>query len=126
MVLRCAIDTRVDIVTADSEAAAIADVIGRAFASRTPPDLPLLSAVAAPIPHARLAELAGQVIVPTPPVVPPKIHVVGILQIAQMYRSTVITDSAAAREKLIDFFAHYGIEIDFTVARAVATAQAGS
>lgn len=123
VVLRCAVDTRVDIVAATSERAAIADTIARAFKSPTPPDLPLISTHAAPIPRATLAELADRVI--TAPTVPPRpvIHVVGILQIAKTYAAMVVQDRDRAREVISDFFGHHGVAVDFRVARPIEPAE---
>jgi hypothetical protein len=127
VVLRCVNDTRVDIVVADNEAAAIGEVIARAFRSAAPPALPLVATHAAQIPRSVLAELAGQVA--PPPVLPPprpRVHVVGLLQIARIYTSSLVADPEGAKNKLIEFFQHYDIDIDFTVARPLPAPRRGN
>ena len=125
VVLRCVADTRVDIVLADNEAAAIGEVVARAFRSATPPELPLLTTHAAQIPRHVLAELAGQVSQPVLPPPRPVVHVVGLLQIARAYSSSVGNgDADGAKAKLVQFFEHYGVDIDFTVARPLPPSRA--
>lgn len=117
VVLRCAVDTRVDLVAAASEQEAIGDVIGRAFRSY-PPALPLISTTAAVVPPARLRELAGQVIAAPPPPPTPVVHLVGILQVARAYSAALGSgDSEGARALITRFFEHHGVRVDFTVAR---------
>lgn len=121
---------RVDIVADMTEREAIADFAGRALASEYPPSLPLISGTTAAIPRERLiALLNGEETAVEKLIEPPRpvISAAGAVQAVRAYmaalggsdRSNDILEQAKA--EFIAFFDRYGVDIDFRVARPIAT-----